>query len=57
MKVEEGNQAIAKQEYKLLGEIISEEDRELVLREPQLASIKAAQESAQAALDKAHEAL
>jgi RND family efflux transporter MFP subunit len=53
LKVEEGNQAIAKQEYELLGEIISEEDRELVLREPQLASIKAAQESAQAALDKA----
>ncbi|MBC8470532.1 MAG: efflux RND transporter periplasmic adaptor subunit [Planctomycetes bacterium] len=52
LKVEEGNQAIAKQEYELLGEIISEEDRELVLREPQLASIKAAQESAQAALDK-----
>jgi multidrug resistance efflux pump len=32
LKVEEGNQAIAKQEYELLGEIISEEDRELVLR-------------------------
>ena len=53
LKVEKGNQAIAKQEYELLGEIISEDDRELVLREPQLASIKAAQESAQAALDKA----
>lgn len=53
LKVEEGNQAIAKQEYELLGEIISEEDRELVLREPQLASSKAAQESAQATLDKA----
>jgi len=53
LKVEEGNQAIAKQEYELLGEIISEEDRELVLREPQLASIKAAHESAEAALEKA----
>jgi len=53
LKIEEGNQAIAKQEYELLGEIISDEDRELVLREPQLASIKAAQESAQAALEKA----
>ncbi|MCP4262384.1 MAG: efflux RND transporter periplasmic adaptor subunit [Planctomycetes bacterium] len=53
LKVEEGNQAIAKQEYELLGEIISEEDRELVLRAPQLASIQAAQESAQAALEKA----
>jgi RND family efflux transporter MFP subunit len=53
LKIEEGNQAIAKQEFELLGEIISEEDRELVLREPQLASIQAAQESAQAALEKA----
>lgn len=53
LKVEEGNQAIAKQEYELLGEVISEEDRELVLREPQLASTKAAQESAEAALERA----
>ncbi len=53
LKVEEGSQAIAKQEYELLDEVISEEDRELVLREPQLASTKAAQESAQATLEKA----
>jgi len=53
LKVEEGSQAIAKQEYKLLDEVISEEDRELVLREPQLASTKAAQESARAILEKA----
>jgi RND family efflux transporter MFP subunit len=53
LKIEEGNQAIAKQEYELLGEIVSEEDRELFLRAPQLASIKAAHESAQAALEKA----
>ena len=53
LKVEEGNQAVAKQEYELLGEVIREEDRELVLREPQLASIRAAQESAQATLEKA----
>ena len=52
-KVEQGNQAIARQEYELLGEVISEEDRELVLREPQLASAEAAQASAQAALKKA----
>jgi RND family efflux transporter MFP subunit len=52
-KVEEGNQAVAKQEYELLNEVISDEDLELVLREPQLASIMAAQESAQAALKKA----
>jgi len=44
---------VAKQEYELLGEVITEEDRELVLREPQLASTQAAQESAEAALQKA----
>lgn len=52
-KVEQGNQAIARQEYELLGEVISEEDRELVLREPQLASAEAAQTSAMAAQQKA----
>ncbi len=53
LKVEQGNQAIARQEYELLGEIIAEEDRELVLREPQLASARSALESAEAALRKA----
>jgi multidrug efflux pump subunit AcrA (membrane-fusion protein) len=37
----------------LLDEVISEEDRELVLREPQLASAEAARTSARAALQKA----
>ena len=53
LKVEQGNRAIAEQEYVLLGEAVAEEDRELVLREPQLASAQAARESAQAALEKA----
>ncbi|MEA3226289.1 MAG: efflux RND transporter periplasmic adaptor subunit [Planctomycetota bacterium] len=53
LKVEQGNQAIAKQEYELLGEVIAEEDRELVLRQPQLESARAAHESAQAALERA----
>lgn len=53
LKVEQGNQAIARQEYELLGEVIADEDRELVLREPQLASAQAARESAEAALEKA----
>lgn len=53
LKVEQGNQAIARQEYRLLGEIVAEEDRELVLREPQLASARSALESAEAALAKA----
>jgi RND family efflux transporter MFP subunit len=52
-KVELGNQAIAQQEYEFLGEVISEEDRELVLREPQLVSAEAAVASARAALKKA----
>ena len=53
LKVEQGNQAVAKQEYKLLGEVIADEDRELVLREPQLISAEAALESVKAALQKA----
>jgi len=53
LKVEQGNQAVAQQEYELLGEVIIEEDRELVLREPHLASAQAALESAQATLQKA----
>ena len=53
LKVEQGNRAIAEQEYELLGEAVAEEDRELVLREPQLASAQAAHESAKAVLEKA----
>ncbi|MBN1126693.1 MAG: efflux RND transporter periplasmic adaptor subunit [Sedimentisphaerales bacterium] len=53
LKVEQGNQAVARQEYKLLGEVITEEDRELVLREPQLASAQSALASAQSVLEKA----
>ncbi len=53
LKVEQGNQAVAKQEYEILGEVITDEDRELVLRQPQLLSAQAAHESAQAALEKA----
>ncbi|MBN2130531.1 MAG: efflux RND transporter periplasmic adaptor subunit [Sedimentisphaerales bacterium] len=52
LKLERGNQAVARQEYELLGEVIADEDRELVLREPQLASAQAALKSAQAALKK-----
>ncbi|HEX42882.1 MAG TPA: efflux RND transporter periplasmic adaptor subunit [Phycisphaerales bacterium] len=53
LKVEHGNQAVARQEYELLGEVLGEQDRELVLREPQLAAAEAALESAQAAYEKA----
>ena len=54
LKLEHGNQAIAKQEYDLLGEEISQHDRELVLRQPQLVSAQAALEAAQARLDQAN---
>lgn len=53
LKVEQGNQAVAKQEYEILDEVITDDDRELVLREPQLLSAQAAQESAKAAMEKA----
>jgi RND family efflux transporter MFP subunit len=53
LKLESGNQSVARQEYKMLEEIIEEEDKELVLREPHLENARAALEAAQAALDKA----
>jgi RND family efflux transporter MFP subunit len=53
LKIEQGNQAVAQREYELLGEEIPEEDQELVLRGPQLASAEAAYESAKAALERA----
>lgn len=53
LKLEHGNQAIAKQEFNLLGEEISDSDRELVLRQPQLVSAQAALDAAQARLDQA----
>lgn len=38
LKLEYGNQAVAEQEYKLLEGVVSENDKELVLRKPQLIS-------------------
>lgn len=51
--IEYGQQSIAAHEYELLGEIVSEEDRNLVLRQPQLLKLQATLKSAQAALDQA----
>ena len=51
--LEQGNQAVARAEYHLLGEMISEQDRELVLREPHLNRAEASWQSAQAALAQA----
>jgi len=56
LKVEQGACAVAQREYDLLGETVQEADRELVLRQPQLASAKAAVEAAQAAVDGAEAA-
>lgn len=41
LKLEMGQQSVAKREYELLGQAIKDEDRELVLRKPQLASAQA----------------
>ena len=53
LRLELGQQSIAQREYELLGEKIRDEDRDLVLRKPQLESAKAMIETHQAALDKA----
>lgn len=57
LSIEQGSQNVAKREYELLGELIPESDRALVLREPQLQAAQAAVESAQAAIASAEVAL
>jgi RND family efflux transporter MFP subunit len=49
LRLEEGLQAVAKREFELLGESVKPEDRELVLRQPQLRAAKAALETTRAA--------
>ncbi|WP_447968995.1 efflux RND transporter periplasmic adaptor subunit [Nitrospira sp. M1] len=51
--IEAGNQAVAKQEFDLLGEDITEQEKALVLRSPQLNVSKANVQAAQAALSSA----
>lgn len=53
LRIEEGRQNVARREYELLGETIAEEDRDLVLRLPQLHDIQAKLETAEAKLAKA----
>ncbi len=53
LKLEQGNQLVAQQEYKLLDDIIQDQDEELVLRKPHLEEALAALEAAKAALAKA----
>jgi len=53
LKIEMGRQSVALREYELLGEEIREEDRELVLREPQRATAEAVVAAARASLEQA----
>ena len=53
LELEQGNQAIARQEYEMLGEDIPAQDRALILREPHLAEAQAALQAARAARSRA----
>lgn len=53
LRLELGQQAIAKREFELLNETMEEEDRDLVLRKPQLESVRAQLALARASLKKA----
>jgi RND family efflux transporter MFP subunit len=54
MQVELGRQRVAQKEYELLGESVSEVEKTLMLREPQLESNQALLEGTRARLDQAH---
>mgnify|MGYP001068712357 CR=1 FL=1 len=51
LAIEQGRQRVAQQEYELLGEQIDDQNRSLVLREPQIEQIRARLDAARAALD------
>ncbi|MDT8441141.1 MAG: efflux RND transporter periplasmic adaptor subunit [Desulfuromonadales bacterium] len=51
--LEQGNQRVSRKEYELLGEQVSAEELALMLRQPQLASLRAARESVLARLEQA----
>lgn len=53
LEIELGRRYVAKREYELLGKKMTEVNKDLILREPQLASARAIILSAQAALDQA----
>ncbi len=53
LKLEMGQQSVAQREYELLEQEVQEEDKELLLRQPQLEMAKAAVSAAEAALEKA----
>lgn len=53
LAIEQGRQLVAQREFELLGEEIDAENRSLVLREPQIESIRARLEAAKAAVEQA----
>ncbi|MEC9373381.1 MAG: efflux RND transporter periplasmic adaptor subunit [Planctomycetota bacterium] len=53
LAIEQGRQIVARQEFELLGAEIDPENRALVLREPQIESIRAQLEAAKAAVEQA----
>ncbi|HEX3033967.1 MAG TPA: efflux RND transporter periplasmic adaptor subunit [Thermodesulfobacteriota bacterium] len=53
LALEMGQQSIAEREYELLGEVIKEEDKDLVLRKPQLEKARSTLNAAKAALEQA----
>lgn len=53
LKVEQGRQDVARQDYELFDDTLSEENKALVLREPQLESVQASVEAARAAVNQA----
>jgi RND family efflux transporter MFP subunit len=57
LRVEMGRQNVARQDYELLDQSLAEENRELVLREPQLNAAQARVEAARAAVEQAELAL
>jgi RND family efflux transporter MFP subunit len=53
LQLEEGNQVVARQEYEMLDERVSEEEKALMLRQPQMKRALARVSTAQAALEQA----
>ncbi len=53
LAIEQGRQLVARQEFELLGEEVSTENQPLVLREPQIESIRARLQAAEAAVEQA----
>ena len=53
LQLEQGNQLVAQKEYKLLGETVSDVEKALMLRRPQLENLRATLEAAQAKLEQA----